>query len=134
MDNQAKYIQIISSQGVAVENRVRRVVIASANALFREGLRRTYEQRWAGKAAIVDMPASFAALMESLQRHQPDLVILDYDDRSMNREEFLCRFVDGQIPMQVVLVSLGVVEPVVVYDRRTLTAAEAQDWLNDPWT
>lgn len=116
-----------------MENRVRRVVIASANALFREGLRKTYEERWAGKAVIVDTPATFEALIESLSAYQPDLVILDYDDRSMNRDEFLGRFVDGHLPMQVVLVSLGVVEPVVVYDRRTLSASEAQDWLNDPW-
>jgi len=72
--------------------------------------------------------------LEALETYQPDLVIVDYDDRAMNRTEFLNRFVVGENPMQVVLVSLETTEVVVVYDRRRLTAAEAEAWLFDPWT
>jgi hypothetical protein len=36
--------------------------------------------------------------------------------------------------MQVVLVSLGASEPVVIYDRRRLSSAQAEDWLTNPWS
>jgi cytochrome c oxidase subunit 2 len=36
--------------------------------------------------------------------------------------------------MQVMLVSLQESGQVVVYDRRTLTSAQAENWLNDPWS
>jgi cytochrome c oxidase subunit 2 len=75
------------------------------------------------------MEATLAAL-ESLR---PDLVIVDYDDKSMNRAEFLSGFVAGQSTMKVVLVSLDEAGKVVIYDRRQLSHEQAESWLNDPW-
>ena len=63
----------------------------------------------------------------------PDLVIVDHDDTTINREEFLNRFMEGESPMQVVLVSLGSTETVVLYQRKRLTAAQAESWLTNPW-
>ena len=60
-------------------------------------------------------------------------MFVDYDDRTIHREEFLSHFITGDQPMQVVLVSLQASGEVVVYDRRTLTPAQAADWLNLPW-
>jgi hypothetical protein len=60
-------------------------------------------------------------------------VIVDYDDTKINREEFLERFVEGESPMQVVLVSLGSSETVALYQRKRLTAAQAEAWLGNPW-
>lgn len=115
----------------------RRVLIVSANPLFREGLRKMYAERWGGKASIVGMLTSMAEGLSALETHAPDLVIVDYDDKTINRDEFLNRFVTGKTgntPMQVMLVSLQESGQVVVYDRRTLTSAQAENWLNDPWS
>lgn len=117
----------------------RRVLIVSANPLFREGLRNVYAERWGAlyEAYIVGTPATMTDALLALETHAPDLVIVDYDDRMINRDEFLSRFVTGKIgntPMQVMLVSLQESGQVVVYDRRTLTSAQAENWLNDPWS
>ncbi len=112
----------------------RRVLIASANPLFREGLRKVYAERWGDSAVIVGMPATMEETLTALDEKQPDLVIVDHDDQTMNRDEFLNRFMSGEAPMQVVLVSLGASEPVVIYDRRRLSSAQAEDWLTNPWS
>lgn len=117
-----------------VPGRPRRVLIISANPLFREGLRKMYTERWGEKAIIVGTPTEMTGALSALETHTPDLVIVDYDDRAINRDEFLNRFVTGKTPMQVMLVSLQESGQVVVYDRRTLTSAQAENWLNDPWS
>ena len=110
-----------------------RVIIVSANPLFREGLRKLYADRWGDKAVIVGMLKSMDDSLAALETHKPDLVIVDYDDKAINRDVFMSRFVTGKAPMQVMLVSLQESGQVVVYDRRTLTSAQAEDWLNNPW-
>jgi cytochrome c oxidase subunit II len=115
-------------------NQPRRVLIVSANPLFREGLRKVYAARWGQQAVITGMPTDMQETLSMLETHQPDLVIVDYDDRTINREAFMNRFVTGESPMQVVLVSLKESGQVVVYDRRRLTSAQAEDWLNNPWS
>jgi cytochrome c oxidase subunit II len=111
----------------------RRVLIVSANPLFREGLRKVYAERWGGRAVITGMPTNMRETLSMLETHLPDLVIVDHDDKTINRDEFMNRFVTGESPMQVVLVSLKESGQVVVYDRRRLTSAQAEDWLNNPW-
>jgi cytochrome c oxidase subunit 2 len=108
----------------------KRVLIVSANPLFREGLRKVYAERWAAKALIVGMPTTMAEAIEALETH-PDLVIVDYDDKTINRAEFLEHFVSDETPMQVMLVSLGQSGEVLIYDRKRLTLAQAEQW--DPW-
>jgi len=115
----------------------RLVLIVSANPLFREGLRKIYAERWGSKASIVGLPTTMTEALLALETHELDLVIVDYDDKTINRDEFLNRFVTGKTgntPMQVMLVSLQQSGQVVVYDRRTLTSAQAEHWLNDPWS
>ena len=114
-------------------NQPRHVLIVSANPLFREGLRKVYAERWDGKAVITGTPTNMDETISMLETHQPDLVIVDYDDKTINRDEFMNRFVTGESPMQVVLVSLKESGQVVVYDRRRLTSAQAESWLNDLW-
>lgn len=111
----------------------RRVLIASANPLFREGLRKVYVTRWGEKAIVVGMPSTMEETLASLETLSPDLVIVDHDDTTINRDEFLNRFMEGESPMQVVLVSLGSTEPVVLYQRKRLTAEQAESWLVNPW-
>lgn len=113
--------------------KVHRVLIASANPLFREGLRKVYAGRWGEQAEIVGMLSTMEETLNALETLQPDLMIVDYDDKTINRDEFLSRFFSGESPMRVVLVSLGSTEPVVIYHRERLTSAQADDWLSDPW-
>ncbi len=117
----------------ATQPRPRRVLIASANPLFREGLRKVYAARWGEQAMVIGMPSTMEETLTSLETLNPDLVIVDHDDTTINRDEFLERFMEGESPMQVALVSLASTEPVVVYQRKSLTAAQAESWLSNPW-
>lgn len=115
----------------------RRVLIASANPLFGRGLEKMIKQRRSGAGMEVRLAGSTQEALDVLESWLPDLLIVDYDDvnhpGSIQREIFLSRFIEGDRPMQVMLVSLGASGEVVVYDRRTLTPAQAEDWLDLPW-
>lgn len=111
----------------------RRVLIISANPLFREGLRKLYAERWGEKAATVSLLTTLDEALHALETQQSAVVIVDYDDKTINRDVFMKRFVTGETPMQVMLVSLKESGQVVMYDRRTLTIAQAEDWLKNPW-
>lgn len=116
---------------------LRRVLIASANPLFARGLQKMVTQRWAGRNVEIRMAGSMEEAAAALEDWQPDLVIVDYDDvdrpGTIQRGAFLSHFISGERPMQVMLVSLRESGEVVVYDRRTLTPAEAEDWFDLPW-
>jgi DNA-binding NarL/FixJ family response regulator len=111
----------------------RRLLIASANPLFREGLHKLYAPQWDRQNVRVEMTTTMEETLDFLECHHPDLVIVDHDDKTINRGEFLNRFVTGEMPMTVILVSLAASEPVVIYNRMQLTAAQAEDWLANPW-
>ncbi len=107
----------------------RRVLIVSSHPLFGEGLRKLLRERRAAQADDVGLAASTEEAVAALETQAPDLVILNYDDKVVNRQEFLARFVEGDRPMRVVLVSLKEGGEVVVYDRRTLAPTQVEDWL-----
>ena len=111
----------------------RRILIASANALFREGLHKAYMHQWQTQGVNVLMAKTMQETLDLLSSHQPDLVIVDHDDKTINREEFLNRFVSDEMPMKVILVSLASSEPIVIYNRVQLTASQAEGWLANPW-
>jgi cytochrome c oxidase subunit 2 len=90
-------------------------------------------QQWGKKAEVVGLPSTMAGALEALETQQPDLVIVDYDDKTISRDEFLNQFVTGESPMKVVLVSLDAAGQVVVFDRKRLTSSQAEDWLSNPW-
>lgn len=110
---------------------LRRVIIVSANPLFREGLRRVYAEKWRGRAEIVDTPHTLDEARQAIHTFMPDLVIVDYDDKTINREAFLSHFVTERNPMQVMLVSLNESGEALVYDRKRMTPAQAENW--NPW-
>ncbi|MFM8322454.1 MAG: cytochrome c oxidase subunit II [Chloroflexota bacterium] len=111
----------------------RRVLIASSHALFGQGLRRLLEERRATGVRVVRMVSSLEQALKALDELHPDLVVVDYDDENLNREEFLARFVESEHKLRVVLLSLQSAQDAIVYDRRTLAAAQIDDWLED-WT
>lgn len=117
---------------------LRRVLIASANPLFARGLHKMVSQRWEGRSVEIRLAGSMEEALAALETWLPDLVIVDYDEVSrpgaIQREAFLSRFIAGDRSMQVMLVSLNASGEVVVYDRRALTPAQAEDWLDLPWS
>lgn len=111
----------------------RRVLIASSHALFGQGLRSLLKERGEESVEVVGMVSNLEEAIEALDTLDPDLIIVDYDDETLNREEFLARFVEGEKKLRVVLLSLQSGKEALVYDRRTLSAAQIDDWL-DEWT
>jgi len=108
----------------------RRVLIASTNPLFDRGLQKLMEERSGSQSLLFRTTSNMKETVQALEDWQPDLVVVDYDDQAINRSEFLTYFVSGDQPMQVMLVSLQADGEVVIYDRRTLTTAQAADWLD----
>lgn len=111
----------------------RRVLIASSHPLFGQGLQRLLKERRQTGVEVVGMVANIEQALSALERLNPDLIIVDYDDQKLNRDEFLARFVEGEKKLRVVLLSLQSAQDAIVYDRRTLAAAQIDDWL-DEWT
>jgi cytochrome c oxidase subunit 2 len=111
----------------------RRVLIASSHALFGQGLRSLLRERKEAEVEIVGMVSSLDEALQALDRLNPDLIIVDYDDKKLNRDEFLARFVEGEKKLRVVLLSLQSAQEAIVYDRRTMAAHQLDDWLEE-WT
>lgn len=111
-----------------------RVLIASSHPLFAKGLRGLLQKRQEADVVVVGIVATIDEAMQALQSLHPDLVIVDYDDERVNRDEFLARFVEGEGSLRVVLLSLkeGGNEA-IVYDRRSMAASQIEDWL-EKWT
>jgi cytochrome c oxidase subunit 2 len=111
-------------------NPPRKVLIASANLLFARGLENILRQQENGQDVEILHTRSLPGTIEELENWNPDVVIVDYDDQTINRSEFLRYFVSGERPMQVMLVSLAANGTIVVYDRRTINPDQFDDWLN----
>jgi cytochrome c oxidase subunit II len=110
--------------------RPQRVLIASSHPLFGQGLRSLLEARQRS-VEVIGVVSSIEEAMQALEMHRPDLVVVDYDDRLLNREEALARFFEGERKLRVVLLSLSDPQHAQVYDRRTLAAARIDDWLEE---
>jgi cytochrome c oxidase subunit II len=107
-----------------------RVLIASSHPLFGQGLRSLLEARQRS-VEVIGIVSSIEEAMQTLEKHRPDLVVVDYDDQLLNREEALARFFEGERKLRVVLLSLSDPQHAQVYDRRTLAAAQIDDWLEE---
>jgi cytochrome c oxidase subunit II len=110
--------------------RSQRVLIASSHPLFGQGLRSLLEARQRS-VEVIGVVSSIEEAMQALEKHRPDLVVVDYDDRLLNREDALARFFEGERKLRVVLLSLSDPQHAQVYDRRTLAAAQIDDWLEE---
>jgi cytochrome c oxidase subunit 2 len=111
----------------------RRVLIASSHPLFGQGLRSLLQERRAAGVTVVGIVTNLEEALAALEKLTPDLIIVDYDDEVLNRDEFLARFVEGEKKLRVVLLSLQSAREAIVYDRRTLSASQIDDWLEE-WT
>jgi len=117
----------------SIPKRPRRVLIASSHALFGQGLRSLLEKQQQGNVEIVGLVSNLEEAIQALEKEEPDLVIVDYDDRSLNRDEFLAHFVEGEKKLRVVLLSLQGSDNALIYDRRTLAASQIDEWFEE-WT
>jgi DNA-binding NarL/FixJ family response regulator len=109
-----------------------RVLIASSHPLFAEGLKSLLEHRWGENLEIVGVVTSVAETIQELTTQKPDLIIVDYDDVHLNRDEFLQQFIKSTSKIRMVLLSLkdgAAGAEAIVYDRRTLAASKIEDWL-----
>lgn len=104
-------------------------MIASSHPLFGEGLRSLLQARQKADVEVVGVVSGLAEALHALSHLNPDLVIVDYDDERLNREEFLARFVESEKKLRVVLLSLHNGEDAIVYDRRTMAASQIDEWL-----
>jgi len=109
-----------------------RILIASSHALFGHGLRSMLESLWHTAIEIVALATTLDEARQALVVWKPDLLIVDYDDQVLNRDEILANFIQGENDLRVVLLSLqsgrsG--EDAIVYDRKTLTASRIEEWL-----
>jgi len=109
----------------------RRVLIASSHGLFGQGLRSLLQEREQADVEIVGIVSDIEEALEALETLTPDLIIVDYDDQALNRDEFLARFMEGEKKLRVVLLSLQSGKEAVVYDRRMMEAAQIDDWLEE---
>jgi cytochrome c oxidase subunit 2 len=114
-------------------SKVRRVLIASSHGLFGQGLRSLLQERQQANVEIVGMVSNVNEAIQELDRLNPDLIIVDYDDETLNRDEFLARFVEGEKKLRLVLLSLQSPKDALVYDRRSMAAAQIDEWL-DEWS
>lgn len=114
--------------------KLKRVLIVSSHPLFGQGLRRLLQARPDADVEVLGLVSSVDEAMISLDKLSPDMIIVDYDDEAVNRDEFLARFVESDTQLRVVLLSLkeGGSEA-IVYDRRTMAASQIDDWLSE-WT
>ncbi|HVP21800.1 MAG TPA: hypothetical protein VMS73_08055 [Anaerolineaceae bacterium] len=108
----------------------RKVIIASANLLFARGLEKILRQQENAQLVEILNTRTMPETIEEVDHWKPDIVIVDYDDQAINRDEFLRYFVSGNRPMQVMLVSLAANGSIIVYDRRTLNPDQFEGWLN----
>jgi chemotaxis response regulator CheB len=110
--------------------KLRRVIIISSHPLFGQGLRSLLHER--AETVVVDVFSSVEEAIRTIDSLPPDLVIVDYDDERVNRDEFLAHFLEGGRQLRVVLLSLkegG--SHATVYDRRMLSATQIEDWLKE---
>ena len=112
----------------------RQVLIVSSHPLFGKGIQRMLETRHAKDVQVIGIVTTVEEAFAFIETRNPDLVVVDYDDSDVNRDEFLAHFVGGEQKMRVVLFSLkegG--SNAIVYDRRAMSASQVDDWLQE-WT
>lgn len=105
-----------------------RVLIASNHALFRHGLMSLFKKKLGVKVEIVGEVTRLESAIEATEKGDVDLVIVDYDDDQLNREDFLTHFVSGGGQKRVILVSLSNPESAMLYDRRELPLSQFEAW------
>jgi len=87
-----------------------------------------FKKKLGVKVDVVAEVTNLDSAIEALEKRDVDLVIVDYDDEQLNREDILARFVSGGSQKKVILVSLSNPESAMLYDRRELPLSQFEAW------
>ncbi|MCX8063496.1 MAG: cytochrome c oxidase subunit II, partial [Anaerolineales bacterium] len=90
--------------------------------------RSLFKKKLGVKVEIVGEVTSLESAIEATEKRDVDLVIVDYDDDQLNREDILTHFVSGGGQKRVILVSLSNPESAMLYDRRELPLSQFEAW------
>jgi cytochrome c oxidase subunit 2 len=110
----------------------KRILIASRHPLFGKGIQSLLADRWGNLLEVIGIVEDIEGAAIALKEWSPNLLIVDYDDVTLNRDEFLTMFIESQKELRVVLLSLkeGLEgSKAIVYDRRTMVASQIDTWL-----
>lgn len=112
---------------------VNKVLVVSANGMFREGILSLLNTREDASNLDIIETISMPETLRLFEEWQPELIILDHDDQKIQKKEFLNYFVRSQFAVKVLLISLLSNGSVVVYDRRSLMPEEVTAYLQLPF-
>ncbi|MDO9085692.1 MAG: hypothetical protein Q7U53_05740 [Anaerolineaceae bacterium] len=109
------------------------VLIASANSIFRRGIEKILSSRIDFHNLVIQQAGNIQEVLEKYSNFKPRILIVDFDDKNINRKIFLNSFMDEQHNAQLLLVSLQQTGNVIFYDRQVLSTDQAHQWLQVPW-
>lgn len=110
-----------------------KVIIASANSIFRNGIERILSKRSDYESLTIHQVSDFISLKKKYSRIKPNVLIIDFDDQNINKKQFLDSFFDEKRDTQLLLVSLQEGGNVVLFKRQIFSTDQALEWLKIPW-
>ena len=110
-----------------------KVIIASANSIFRNGIEKILSKRSDFNSLSIHQVSEFQALKKKYSRIKPNILIIDFDDQNMNKKQFLDSFFDERRDTQLLLVSLLEGGNIVLFKRQIFSTDQALEWLKVPW-
>jgi len=113
--------------------RTTHVLIASANSIFRNGILKILSTREDFNQLVIDQASNIKDVLSKYIKNKPRVLIVDFDDKNINKKKFLNSFLQDQHNAQLLLVSLQQGGNVIFYDRLQLSMDEAHLWLQVPW-
>ncbi|HSM26347.1 MAG TPA: hypothetical protein VK856_15900 [Anaerolineaceae bacterium] len=109
------------------------VLIASDNPIFRIGIVKLLSRRSDYPSLTIHQVKDIRDLIKKNSKLKPHLLIIDYDDKNINKKQFLDSFFEDQHDSQLLLVSLKESGNVVLYNRKVFSTHQAHQWLQIPW-
>jgi len=113
---------------------IRRVLIVSSHPLFGQGLRLLLESRPEMDVEVVGVVENIIEAIKVVGSQHVNLIVMDNADETIQRDDILTQLMDGERAVRVVFLTLkerG--NEAIVYDRRTMSAFQIDDWLSE-WT
>jgi DNA-binding NarL/FixJ family response regulator len=126
-------VGILISLEILMEEGQTHVLIASANSIFRTGILKLLSKRSDFKNLLIHQVSGIKELIKKYSKFKPRVIIIDYDDKNINKKVFLDTFFEQQHDAQLLLVSLQHSGNIMFYKRQVLSADQAHQWLQIPW-
>jgi DNA-binding NarL/FixJ family response regulator len=110
-----------------------KVFIASANSIFRNGIEKILSKRSDFNTLRIHQFAKLEDLIKKFSRIKPSILIIDFDDKNLNKRQFLDSFINEKWDTQLLLVTLKEGGNVVLYKKQIFSVDQAFEWLMVPW-